>query len=361
MHDISYVVQQSTILIVDDQAVNVHLLERILRQNGYSNIYTTTDPREVKDLYIDLQPDLIMLDLRMPFLDGYAVMEQLRQYMSKEEFLPIIVLTADIAPHAKRRALMAGASDFITKPFDIIEIMLRIHHMLERRIFYQELRLHNQRLEHKIFVRTRELEEAQLEILLRLARAAEFRDYDTGQHTQRVGQTTRLIAQQLSLSQNMVSLIGKAALLHDVGKIGISDKVLLKKGALTEEEREMMRAHTTIGADILAGSRFELLNLAQEIALSHHERWDGSGYPNRLKGEEIPLSGRIVAVANTFDALVHVRPYKVAWTIEEALEEIQQQRGHHFDPMVVDAFMQVQKNYNLDQISELTHAIEVNS
>lgn len=361
MYDVSYI-HEATILIVDDQAINVHLLERILRQNGYTNIYTTTDSREVKNLYLDLQPDLIMLDLHMPFLDGYGVMEELHHYIPKEAFLPIIVLTADIAPNAKRQALMAGASDFVTKPFDMIEIMLRIHHMLERRFLYQELRLQNQRLEHKVFVRTRELEEAQLEILLRLARAAEFRDYDTAQHTQRVGQTTRLIAQQLKLSPNLVQLIGKAALLHDVGKIGIADSLLLKTGDLTERERELMRAHTEIGAEILAGSQFALLNLAQEIALSHHERWDGTGYPNRLRGDEIPLSGRIVAVADAFDALVHVRPYKQAWTIEEALNEIEGQRGKHFDPMIVDAFIEVQKNYDLERIDELDAIeIEINS
>lgn len=343
-------IYNAKILVVDDQALNVRLIERTLQQEGYTNIITTTDPRQVLRLYLSTKPDLIMLDLRMPYLDGYAVTEELRHWIPEDEFLPILVLTADMTADARRRALALGASDFLTKPFDSIEILLRISHLLKQRMLHRELQLQNQRLEEKVFARTRALEEAQHEILIRLARAAEFRDYDTSQHTQRVGQTSRLIAQCLGEPPSVVQLISQAALLHDVGKIGVSDTILLKPGKLLPSEIEQMRAHTTIGAQILAGSQFALLNMAQDIALCHHEHWNGKGYPRGLSGDAIPLSGRVVAVADTFDALVNQRPYKPAWPIEQAVAEIVAQRGKQFDPLVVDAFVEVQQNFNLQEI-----------
>jgi len=345
-------IRSSRLLIIDDQEVNVRLIERILRQDGYTTIHTTTDPRHVLRLYLDTMPDLIMLDLRMPYLDGFAVTEQLRQCIPEDEFLPIVVLTADMTADSKRRALSLGATDFLTKPFDSVEVLLRIHRLLETRILYRTLQQQNHQLEEKVSARTRALEDARHEILLRLARAAEFRDYETSQHTQRVGQTAALIAKVLGAPPTLVRLMRQAALLHDVGKIGISDTILLKPGKLSVEEFAQMRTHTTIGAEILAGSQFELLNLAQEIALCHHERWDGTGYPRNLRGEAIPLSGRIVAVADTFDALVHKRPYKEAWSIEQAVNEIIAQEGRHFDPEVVTAFLQVHQMVDLRIVDE---------
>jgi putative two-component system response regulator len=217
---------------------------------------------------------------------------------------------------------------------------LRIKTLLETRLLYLQIQSQNHVLEAKVRERTRALEEAQMEIVERLAVAAEFRDDNTGQHTQRVGQMSALLAKQLGMADAQVSLVRRAAPLHDVGKIGVPDKILLKLGTLTEEEFAIVKTHTVIGARILSGGKFPLLRLAEEIAFSHHERWDGSGYAG-LSGTDIPLAGRIVAVADVFDALTQQRPYKPAWSIGEAIAEIERQRGQQFDPGVVDAFLRI--------------------
>jgi putative two-component system response regulator len=203
-----------------------------------------------------------------------------------------------------------------------------------------QIQSQNKSLEDKVRERTQELEAAQIEIIERLARAAEFRDDNTGQHTERVGQMAALLAQEAGLPDSLVSLIRRAAPLHDVGKIGIPDAVLLKLGKLTDAEFALVKTHTTIGARILSGSKFAMLRLAEEIAFSHHEHWDGGGYEG-LSGESIPLAGRIVTIADVFDALTQKRPYKAAWSIGEALAEIERQRGRQFDPTLVDAFLRV--------------------
>jgi putative two-component system response regulator len=328
---------QAHILIVDDQRPNVRLLERILEQAGYATTRGTTDPREVVELFEVFQPDLLLLDLHMHHMDGYTVMEALRTIIPAGAYFPILVVTADITPEAKRRALSAGARDFLSKPFDTTEVLLRIKNLLETRFLYLQLQNQNQALEAKVRERTRELEQTQIEILQRLAHAAEFRDDDTGQHTQRVGQLAARLGQDLGLPEQQVELIRLAAPLHDLGKIGIPDQILLKPGRFTPSEYEQMKSHTAIGARILSGGRYPLLRMAEEIARTHHERWDGSGYPLGLAGEDIPLAGRIVAVADAFDALTHERPYKHAWPIHEALAEIIRQSGEKFDPSVVTA------------------------
>jgi len=289
--------KQPVILVVDDEESNVLLLTRLLEQAGHSGVLGTTDPRAVLPLYQAVSPNLILLDLHMPHVDGFAVMERLRPYIPPESYLPVVILTADIAPEAKRRALAAGAKDFLTKPFDATEVLLRIRNLLETRRLHRQLQEHNRLLKEKVRERTRQLEEARIEILERLALAAEYRDDATGQHTHRVGQTAALLARALGLPEAQVELIRRAAPLHDIGKIGVPDGILLKPGPLTAEEFEMMKAHTVIGARILSCSRFPLLQMAQRIALSHHERWDGRGFPQGLRGEAIPLEARIVAVA----------------------------------------------------------------
>jgi putative two-component system response regulator len=331
--------RNARILIVDDEPGNVEVLRRLLERSGFHRLETTTDPREAASLYVRVRPDLILLDLHMPELDGLAVMDELNE-IAEASYLPILVLTGDITPEARREALSRGAKDFVSKPFDPDEVLLRIRTLLETRFLYLQIQSHNQMLEAKVRERTRELEGAQIEIIERLARAAEFRDDNTGQHTERVGQMAALLARQLGLPDMQVALIRRAAPLHDVGKIGVPDTILLKLGRLTAEEFAVVRTHTTIGARILSGSRFPILRLAEEIAFNHHERWDGDGYAG-IAGDAIPLAGRIVAVADVFDALTQKRPYKPAWPVEEALAEIDRQRGRMFDPALVDVFLRV--------------------
>ena len=335
----SRVFRNARILIVDDEPVNVDLLRRLLERAGFSRIECTNDSRQALDLYVKFRPDLILLDLHMPHRDGLEVMDELNQ-IAEASYLPILMLTGDDTPEAKREALSRGAKDFLNKPFHSDEVLLRIGTLLETRFLYLQIQSQNQILEAKVRDRTRELEAAQIEIIERLARAAEFRDDNTGQHTERVGQMSALLARQIGLSDTQVSLIRRAAPLHDVGKIGIPDSILMKLGKLTAEEFELVKTHTTIGARILSGSRFTILRLAEEIAYNHHERWDGSGYVG-IRGSDIPLAGRIVAVADVFDALTQKRPYKSAWPVNEAIAEIDRQRGRQFDPALVDAFLRV--------------------
>src|SRR3954470_23848115 len=327
------------ILVVDDEDTNVAVLRRILARAGFSRVETTTDPREVASLYIQQRPDLILLDLHMPHLDGLEVMDQLNE-IAEASYLPILILSADLTPEARREALSRGAKDFVVKPFMQDELLLRIRTLLETRLLYLQIQSQNQLLEAKVRERTRALEEAQVEILERLPAAAGVRAGNTGQHTQRVGQMSALLARQLGLPDSQVALIRRGAELHDVGKIGVPDSILLKMGKLTREEFEIVKTHTTIGARILSGGKFPLLRLAEEIAYSHHERWDGTGYAG-LRGIDIPLAGRIVAVADVFDALTQQRAYKPAWPVAEAIAEIDRERERQFDPGVVDAFLRV--------------------
>jgi putative two-component system response regulator len=331
--------RNARILIVDDERHNVDVLRRMLEREGFTRIESTTDSREAAPMYVRHRPDLILLDLHMPHFDGLDVMGQLNE-IAEASYLPILILSGDLTPEARQNALSRGAKDFVAKPFQQDELMLRIKTLLETRLLYLQIQSQNQLLEVKVRERTRALEEAQVEIVARLATAAEFRDDNTGQHTQRVGQLSALVATQLGLPDSEVALIRRAAELHDVGKIGVPDAVLMKIGKLTREEFEVVKTHTTIGARILSGGKFPLLRLAEEIALTHHERWDGSGYAG-LRGPDIALAGRIVSVADVFDALTQQRPYKPAWPVGDAVAEIDRQRARQFDPTIVDAFMRV--------------------
>lgn len=329
--------RQARILLVDDEADNLRVLEQLLRTSGFQAVVSTQDPREAVDIFLGFEPDLLVLDLIMPHLDGFEVMAGIERYIPDNTYLPILVITGHLDPEARRRALQVGAKDFLTKPFEAGEVLLRIKNLLETRFLHQELRRHNETLEEKVRERTHELAEAQVEILRRLAIAAEYRDDITGQHAERVGVLSALLAQELGLHREEVRLIRRAAPLHDVGKIGIPDSILMKPGPLTEAEFEVMKAHTTIGARILSGSHYSLLEVARRIADSHHEHWDGAGYTG-LGEDDIPLVGRIVAVADVYDSLTHKRPYKDAFPHELAVDRVRSKRGRHFDPRVVDAF-----------------------
>ena len=332
--------EESTILVVDDEEANVRALEQLLRWAGYSDVVSTTDSRRAEPLFEACDPDLILLDLHMPEMDGFAVMEHIVPRLDPEVYLPILILTGDRNGDVEERALSAGAKDFVLKPFEATEVLLRIKNLLETRRLHRRLRAHAQELEQKVRERTQELAEAQVEILRRLALAAEYRDDVTGHHAERVGVLSALLASELGFPPEVVRLIRRAAPLHDVGKIGIPDAILLKPARLSAAEYEVMKSHTEIGARILGGGRFHLLELAQEIARSHHERWDGGGYLG-LEREEIPLVGRVVAVADVFDSLTNERPYKLPIPFAEAVAVVESERGRHFDPDVVDAFHRV--------------------
>jgi putative two-component system response regulator len=333
--------KQATILLVDDQDSNIRLLERVLSNAGYASFVSTTDPLRAVDLYLQYRPDLVVLDLHMPQLDGLGVLERLSTHVPAGAYVPVLMLTGDLSPSAKQRALSAGAKDFLGKPFDPLEAVLRIKNLLEARYLYLTLARQNDVLEEKVALRRAELEDAQLEILERLGRTAEFRDDDTMQHTQRVGAISAKIAAAMGLPGTLVDTLRLAAPLHDIGKIGVPDNILLKLGKLTEGEYDVIKTHTGIGARILSGSSHLLLQMAEQIAHTHHERWDGHGYLEGLAGEDIPLVSRIVAVADVFDALTHQRPYKDPWPIDEAIREIESQAGLQFDPQVVEALRQV--------------------
>ena len=336
-------------LIVDDQEYNISLLNRILRRAQYEHLHCTTNPGELMSLFHEIRPDIILLDLHMPEVDGFTLLKQLSERIGDGEYLPIIVLTADATPEARAEALRLGAHDFVTKPLDRLEVVLRINNLLKTRFYHLQLQDQNQRLEDRISERTKALEHAKHEILELLGRTSEYRDDETGQHTQRVGQMAFEIAAELGLPEEEAQLIRQATPLHDIGKIGIPDSILLKPGRFTPEEMEQMKKHTLIGASILEGSVFPALQLAGTIAVTHHEKWNGMGYPKGLKQEEIPLAGRIVALADFYDALTNERPYKRAWTHEEAMAEIENQRGQHFDPEVVEAFMRVMRRKENDR------------
>jgi len=333
--------REARVLIIDDHQANIEALRRILSSAGFVSVNSTTDPINGVALVQTWAPDLVLLDLHMPQLDGFGVLEAIRPQLTGGSYLPVLMLTGDSTNETKRRALVSGAKDFLTKPFDATEAILRIGNLLETRSLYTTIRKQNDLLEERINERTRELEEAQVEILQRLAAAAEFRDDDTGEHTHRVGHLAALLATGVGLPAARIDLIRRAAPLHDVGKIGVPDSILLKPGRLTHEERRIMQTHAMIGAAMLAGGHSPLVQTAERIARSHHERWDGKGYPDGHAGERIPIEARLVAVADFLDAMTHKRPYRPAWSIEKTVAKIIAERGGHFDPVVVDAVLAI--------------------
>jgi putative two-component system response regulator len=331
---------EAEILIVDDERPNILLLERLLKASGYSHIRGTDDPRRVQELLGERDADLVILDLRMPYMDGFQVMEQIRALVRvDDDYCPVLMLTAENDPRVKLHALELGATDFLLKPFDRAEVASRVRNILQVRLLNKRVRQQNAELEFKVRERTRELDETRLEIIRRLGIAAEYRDNETGMHIVRMSLFAQAIALHHGLTPEHADLLMNAAPMHDIGKIGIPDRVLLKPCKLDADEWHIMRSHTTIGAQMLSGHTSPLLQMAAEIALSHHERWDGSGYPQGLSGEAISLEARIVAVADVFDALLAERPYKKPWPEHEAIAEIQRLAAKQFDPAVVESFL----------------------
>jgi putative two-component system response regulator len=341
-----------TILAVDDNIAQLHILKGILKQAGYDQVVTTENPYHAIQMFEKINPDLVLLDLRMPGMDGFAVIEVIKRYTPADVYLPIIMLTADARPDIMQQALTIGAHDFIAKPFNATEVKLRTENLLKMRLMHQKMRGYNEELEEKIKIRTQKLEQTQIEMLVRLAHAAEYRDDESGEHVWRISHTSWMIAQELGLSAKRSELLLRAARLHDVGKIGIPDNILLKPGRLTPEEFDRVKTHTTIGAKLLSGGDSPLMRLAELIALTHHERWDGTGYPKGLKGEDIPVESRIMAVADTFDAITHNRVHQKAMSVPEAIAEIKLYSGRQFDPTVVGAFVNLYERGETFYISD---------
>lgn len=328
--------KRARIMVVDDDPTVGFLIQTALQVDGYRFVSIVTDARDAAERFRTVMPDLVVLDFHMPHLDGFTVLRRLSAEMPIDLPVPVLMLTGDIAPETKREALLAGAKDFVEKPFDNIELLCRIRNLLETRLLQLELIVENETLEERVSTRTIELEQARREALEHLAVAAEFRDDMTGEHAKRVGRLAALIAERMGQPEAVVALLARAAPLHDIGKIGIRDAILLKPGPLTKEEFELMKRHTQIGGQILADSKVQVLQMAREIALTHHERWDGRGYEG-LEGQEIPISGRITALADAFDAMTHDRHYRKAIPVAQALEEICEESGRQFDPEAVEA------------------------
>lgn len=341
------IIHTARIFVVDDEPVNLKLLARFLQSQGYRHVELIQDSRGVIARYQEARPDLILLDINMPHLDGYEVLAQLVA-LNDPMLPPVVALTAQHSRDHLLKALSAGARDFIRKPFDHTELQVRVRNLLAAHIAHRMLNDHSAVLEELVRQRTEVLHMTRLQVVQRLARAAEYRDNETGNHILRMAQVSTLLAKSLGWSPTDCELMSHASPMHDVGKIGIPDAILLKPGKLEPDEFKLMQTHTEIGAEILGGDESDLLALARIIALSHHEKWDGTGYPQGLAGAAIPMAGRIVAAADVFDALTSVRPYKDAWPTERAVRYMTESAGTHFDPEVIDHFLK-----HLPDISEI--------
>ena len=347
------------ILIADDHHINREFLKILCQSKGFE-VIEARNGREAVELASLKKPSLILMDVMMPELNGFQATEKLKQ-QEQTKHIPIIIVTSLDNREERLNAIEKGANDFLTKPVDFKELELRIRNNLQVKQYQELLEKYNSSLEQQVEHKTIQLRQAFKNVDLayqdainRLSLAAEFRDPETGAHIQRVSYYVKIIAQKLGMDQLFLENIFHAAPMHDIGKVGIPDNVLLKKGALTEEEWQTMKSHTLIGEKILRGSESEILRLAAEIALTHHERWDGSGYPNGIKGDDIPIAGRIMAIADVYDALRSKRPYKPAIDHNTAFEIITvgDRRTHpnHFAPDVLQVFKE--QSHLLNEIYE---------
>lgn len=332
-------IEDGKILIIDDEPGNVKIFERILRGAGYKNITTISDSLKAVETYETFKPDLILLDLKMPHMNGFEVMAALKK-VEVETYLPILVMTAQRDQATRLKALESGAKDFISKPFEMTEALMRVKNMLEVSLLHREVRKINLDLEYRVRKRTQELEDSRSDIIHRLSRAAGYRNDTIVPNTARLGYYCSLLAEDMGMSPEQCNLIHQASPLHDIGKIGIPDEILIREEKLSREEFEIFKMHSAIGAEILAGSDSSLLQMAESICKTHEEKWDGSGYPNGLEGEEIPLEGRILAVCVELEKLTHPGNESPI-SFEAAMKEIENKSGVFFDPNVVDACIRV--------------------
>ncbi len=350
------IVAKPRIAVIDDQPINVKVVEKYLKMAGYEKFYDTTDATQATAMIRRERPDVVLLDIMMPHVSGLEILAELR---NDEQFvdLPVIILTAVSESQTKMEAYKLGATEFLQKPVDPVELEIRLRNVLVAKSQQDAVKRYATELEREVAIRTAKLAQAHHEVVRCLARVGEYRDNETGDHITRVGKYSEIIAKHLGLPKEIVRRIGEAAPLHDIGKVGIPDSILLKPGKLDEVEFSEMKqhceygrvmcsmtdtpqtkSHARHGMAIIAESVSPVLKMAGTIAFSHHERWDGKGYPNGLKGEEIPIEARIVAVADVFDALTSKRPYKPAFSLERSLRIIREGSGTQFDANVVDAF-----------------------
>jgi two-component system, response regulator RpfG len=331
--------QRNTVVIVDDLFSSRLLLAEIIRQiDGKLNLELFDTPSRALEFARHNRVDMLLTDYKLPEFDGIELVKQTRGLTHCVD-VPIVVITVVDDRRVRYNALEAGATDFLIKPLDEHETRARCANLLELRRHKIVLSDQARVLQYQVDKSVAEIHERELETLSKLAKAGEFRDRTTGNHLMRMAKYSGVIGHHLGLGSETVHVLEVAAPMHDIGKIGIPDSVLLKEGPLTASEQETMRAHPRIGYDILKGSPSKYLSMGAIIALGHHEKFDGTGYPNGLHGEDIPIVARVVAVADVFDALVSERPYKHAWPVEEGIEFLRAQRAKHFDPKCVDAFL----------------------
>lgn len=352
----NYNLKNAQILIIDDEPGHIEIIVEYLNDNGYGNITTTTKSEEAIKLLNQRSFDLVLLDLIMPHTSGFKLIEINKQRITKNTIGPIIILTAKKDSKTQLKALKSpGVRDFLPKPFTKDELIVRIENLLELYFTQKQLKKNNLHLDKLVKERTKELEEQnhelvsrnsqiaqnQFDLMRRLSIAAEKRDNETGMHIIRVSQYSKILALSIGINEHKAEALVHTAPMHDIGKLGIPDNILLKPGKLNEKERTTMNTHPLIGGEILANAPSELVNIGRTIALTHHEKWDGTGYPKSLAGKTIPIEGRIVALADVFDALTSERSYKKAWKTEDALSLIKNEQYKHFDPNLVTAFIRI--------------------
>ncbi|QPJ66180.1 MAG: response regulator [Candidatus Nitrohelix vancouverensis] len=325
---------KSKILIIDDEQPNVILLEELLNNEGFHDLYSVLDSRKAMECYRTFMPDIVLLDLRMPHVDGIQILEEIKKIGGKS-FIPVVILTAENDKDIRLRALNIGATDFLNKPIEYKEVIARIKNLLTVR----HMSSHVDKPEADSVDHSKYLHDVHLDMVLRIVRSQKNKGIGSGNHIIRLSHYAKLIAKQSGCKHNVCESIFRASAFYDIGKIGVSDQLLLKKGKLSGDEKIIMQNHTSFGADLLSGSDSLLMKLACNIALQHHERWDGAGYPNQLKGGAISLEARIVAVCDVFDAVTSTRPYADVWSVEKARNYIAEQSAKQFDPDVVSVFI----------------------
>ncbi|MFH1033006.1 MAG: HD domain-containing phosphohydrolase [Pseudomonadota bacterium] len=330
--------ENQRVLVADDSLINRQLLQSLLGRMGLA-VDLAEDGQATLDAVATLPPDLVLLDVMMPRMDGLEVLRRLKGE-PETYHIPVVMVTTIQEMNTRVQALELGADDFLSKPIVAVELKARVRSLLKGKALHDQMVRHQQKLEFEVARRTIKLRSVTLDTILRLSQAGEFRDELTGNHVARMAAYSATVARVMGLAEATVDAILLAAPLHDVGKIGVPDHILLKPGPLTPEEWIPMKRHTTMGGQILAGAESGSLKLAEVIAMTHHERWDGRGYPRGLAGKAIPLAGRIVAIADVFDALTTRRPYKEPFSVDRSLAIIREGSGGHFDPRVVEAFFE---------------------